>query len=178
MGFCTPRRTKIDSKKKKKKKRATSLISRIMLFKVRNDAKEAIELIPIVATNPSAKVTVRFKVSYRLALFPRAYVHPFTFSAYKSTSILLMQDSLFSTPILSMQYHCLVQMRGQSYQATTPRLCIVFNHVDMGQLKHAIETLRLGRGRGLLLSEMRGLRLPLISFESWTLYWRRNLAAC
>jgi hypothetical protein len=65
-----------------------------------------------------------------------------------------MQDSLFSTPILSMQYHCLVEMRGHIKQLPLhyASYSIRWTWVSSNMLSS------LGRGRGLLLFEVRGLR--------------------
>jgi len=130
----------------------SSLMSRFRLFGTREDVGELMQLFPIAVKDPSTKIAGRFKVSVQWSQFARALGHPSISIAYKS-AISLMQDSLAFAPTLDIQHFRLVAMRDcieilpladASYQ------------INIGQLKTAIEILE--QGRGLLWSEIRGLR--------------------
>ena len=130
----------------------SSLQSRYKLFKDTKDFDEIMKLFPIAATNTFAKSLYRFRTSCRWAWFSRAYRHPSARIAYK-TAIALMQDSLTFAPTLEIQHHRLIALRDDFLKLPFDSASY---HVQMGQLEEAIETLE--RGRGLLWSEMRGLR--------------------
>jgi len=130
----------------------SSLKSRYKLFKDTKDFDEIMKLFPIAATNTFAKSLHRFRTSCRWAWFSRDYRRPSARVAYK-TAITLMQDTLTFTPTLEIQHHRLISMRDDFLKLP---LDSASYHIQMGQLKEAIETLE--QGRGLLWSEMRGLR--------------------
>jgi CHAT domain-containing protein len=131
----------------------TSLLSRFRLSNDRNDDfDEIMQLCAIAATHTYAKVSARVEVTFQWMQLARVYGHTSTPGAYES-AMSLMQDSLTFAPTLEIQHFRLVAMpRGYS---TLP-LDYASYLVHEGQLEKAIETLE--RGRGLLWSEMRGLR--------------------
>jgi hypothetical protein len=129
-----------------------------MLSRDKKDLNEITELSSIIANNPC--VVVGDRVTFSWARLARVHGHHTTSSAYES-AMSLMQDSLTFAPTLEMQHFRLVAMRDlierlpsgyASYQLHT------------GQLKEAIETLE--RGRGLIWSEMRGLRTSIDQLHS------------
>ena len=128
------------------------LFSRFWLFKGRRDIDEIMELYPVAATDTSIDVSHRILASYAWTQTARYTRHPSTLNAYETT-ISLMQESLSFAPTLEIQHFRLVAMRGEyeklplNYASYLIQTC---------QLKGAIETLE--QGRGLLWSEMRGLR--------------------
>ena len=130
----------------------SSLMSRSRLFGAREDVDELMQLFPVTVKDPSIKIPSRFKVSVQWSQFARALGHPSIPTAYES-AISLMQDSLVFAPTLDIQHFRLVAMRG--YVRMLP-LAYASYQVNTGQLEKAIETLE--RGRGLLWSEIRGLR--------------------
>jgi len=133
----------------------SSLLSRFLLSKDRRDIDEALELYPIAAVNINANVPDRFAISHAWARIARAFNHPSTSTAYEF-AISFMQESLTFAPTLEIQHFRLVSNRID-YEA------LPLDHasylIHMGKLKLAIETLE--RGRGLLWSEMRGLRTSI-----------------
>jgi CHAT domain-containing protein len=130
----------------------SSLESRYELFEDTKDFDEIMKLFPIAATNTFAKSHNRFWASCRWARFSRAYRHPSARAAYK-TAITLMQDILTFAPTLEIQHHRLIAMGDVFHKLPLESASY---QVQIGQFKEAIETLE--RGRGLLWSEMRGLR--------------------
>ncbi|KAH9965644.1 CHAT domain-containing protein [Russula compacta] len=133
----------------------TSLFSRFRLLKERRDLDEIMRLFAIAVADTSREVPRRFKTSCEWMLTARDSEHPSTPIAYEN-SISLMQESLSFAPTLHTQHFRLVTMRD--YYEMLP-LDHASYLVHIGQLKQAIETLE--RGRGLLWSEMRGLRTSI-----------------
>ena len=133
----------------------SSRFSRFCLSMDSVDLDELVELFPIAATNTYTTVSRRFEVACLWASLARACGHSSTSAAYKS-AISLIQDALTFAPTLEIQHSHLVTMRN--HIETLP-----LDHASylahLGQLKEAIETLE--RGRGLLWSEMRGLRISI-----------------
>jgi len=129
-----------------------SLMSRLRLFSAREDVDELMQLFPIIVSDLSTKIPDRFKLSVHWSQFARGLGHPSISTAYQS-AISLMQDSLVFAPTLDIQHFRLVSMHR--YIERLP-LAYASYQVNIGQLKKAIETLE--RGRGLLWSEIRGLR--------------------
>ena len=130
----------------------SSLMSRFRLFGAKEDVDELMQLFPVTVKDLSTKIPSRFKISVQWSQFARALGHPSISTAYKS-AISLMQDSLVFAPTLDIQHFRLVAIRG--YIERLP-LAYASYQVNTGQLEKAIETLE--RGRGLLWSEIRGLR--------------------
>jgi CHAT domain-containing protein len=133
----------------------TSLMSRYMLFKDGKDRHEIMQLYPIAVTDTYATVPDRFKVACRWARVAHTFWHSSTSTAYKSAMSLLQYALVFS-PTLETQHFHLFTMRDHHEQLPLDYACY---QVHNGQLKEAIETLE--RGRGLLWSEMRGLRTSI-----------------
>ncbi|KAH9955877.1 CHAT domain-containing protein [Russula compacta] len=136
------------------------LHSRFELFKDRRDRDEIVELFAVAATDTRTDVPSRFPTSCLWSEFARSSRHPTTLTAYQ-TAILLMQESLSFSPTLAIQHFRLVAMRD-GYEKLP--LDYASYLIQIGQLKQAIETLE--RGRGLLWSEMRGLRASIDQFRA------------
>ena len=132
-----------------------SFLRRYGLSYDKRDVDEIFRLYPIAATNPYAKVPNRFEISCHWAYAARYFGHPSTSDAYKS-AISLLQDSLAFAPTLETQHFRLVSMRDNIEKL--PLDCASYQ-VRTGRLRDAIETLE--QGRGLLWSEMRGLRTSI-----------------
>src|SRR5579863_7042471 len=88
-------------------------------------------------------------------MIARLFRHPSLTAALES-AFSLMQDSLSFAPTLEIQHFRLVAMRTEYEQLP---LNYASHLVHTGQIEQAIETLE--GGRGLLFSEMRGLRTSL-----------------
>jgi CHAT domain-containing protein len=131
------------------------LRSRYRLSEDTEDFNETMELYAIATTDTYAKVARRFQISCQWAGFARAFTHPSVHAAYKN-AIALMQESLIFSPTLEIQHHRLIAMRDDFQKLP---LDSASHQIHIGQLKEAIETLE--RGRGLLWSEMRGLRASI-----------------
>ena len=131
-----------------------SLLSREEILGRREDRHEAIRLISVVIDDQYAREPDRFLLACRWAIIARIIGHPTTLTAYKR-AMLLMQKSLFFAPTVSVQHARLVTM-GEDCQ--TMPLDYASFQIHLGQFEEAIETLE--QGRGLLWSEMRGLRTP------------------
>ena len=131
---------------------AASLFSRLPLSQDMQDFADIMELFPIARTDSFAKIQDRFTFSCRWAYWARAFGHRSTSAAYEC-AISLLQDLLVFTPTLEIQHFRLVAMRDDIEKLP---LAHVSHQIHIGQFKGAIETLELGRG--LLWSEMRGLR--------------------
>ena len=133
----------------------SSMFSRFWLSMDSIDLDELMELLPIAATDIYMTVSKRFEVACLWAPLARACGHSSTSAAYNS-AISLIQDALTFAPTLEIQHSHLVTMRN--HIETLP-----LDHASylahLGHLKEAIETLE--RGRGLLWSEMRGLRISI-----------------
>jgi CHAT domain-containing protein len=109
-----------------------------------------------MAVNDSyANVPSRFEVACEWAALARAFRHTSVAAAYES-AFTLMQDTLIYAPTLEMQHFRLVEMDVRYKKL--PLDC-ASHHIHRGQIEQAVETLE--RGRGLLFSEMRGLRTSL-----------------
>ncbi|KAH9977478.1 hypothetical protein BJV74DRAFT_953529 [Russula compacta] len=124
----------------------------IALFKDRRDIEEIMELFAIAATDTRT-------------------MHPSTLAAYQ-TAISLMQQSLSFAPTLTIQHFRLVARRDE-YEKLPLNYASCL--VQIGQLKQAIETLE--RGRGLLWSEMRGLRASIDQLRAVNLPLAEKFAA-
>ncbi|KAI9444039.1 CHAT domain-containing protein [Lactarius indigo] len=133
----------------------SSLLIRSSLSGRRGDLHEAIRLMSSGVDDQYAHEADRFRLSCNWALIARSARHPSALTAYKS-SISLMQRSLSFAPTVSIQHARLVKM-GENCQRMP--FDYVSYQIDLGQFEEAIETLELGRG--LLWSEMRGLRTPI-----------------
>ena len=89
------------------------------------------------------------------AAWARVRLHPSTALAYEK-AMSLMQSSLALGQTLEMQHRLLKGKCGPLM--AVPLQCASY-HIEMGFLEKAVESLE--RGRALLWSEMRGLRMPM-----------------
>jgi hypothetical protein len=128
---------------------------RFMLSQDGRDFDEIMQLYPIVITAKHMKVSVRFPLACRWAKYARAAMHSSTSIAYKG-AISLMQDFMTYAPTLEIQHFRLVSMRDDIEQLP---LDYASYQVQTCQLKEAVETLE--QGRGLLWSELRGMRTSI-----------------
>jgi len=134
----------------------SALSSRFMRFRETIDAEEMMDLFSKAAADTYGNISDRFNISCQWAEFARDYGdHQSTSTAYER-AVSLMKDSLTFGPTLEIQHYRLVSRRVD-YE-TLP-LEYASHQVDIGQLEQAVETLE--RGRGLLWSEMRGLRMSI-----------------
>ena len=147
------------------------LLSRFLLFKDRRDGNEIMEVFAVAATDPRTDVPRRFHTSCRWTQVARASEHPSTLTAYE-TAISLMQESLSFAPTLEIQHFRLVAMRDRYEKLPLDYASYL---VQIGQLNQAIETLE--RGRGLLWSEMRGLRTSIDQLSAVNLPLAEKFAA-
>jgi len=132
-----------------------SFLSRFRLSNDKKDLDEVMQLFSIAANNTYTKVTTRFELACRWARWARIDVHSSAPTAY-DTAISLMQDALTFAPTLEAQHSHLVTIRDDIEKLPLDYASYL---AHKGQLKEAIETLE--QGRGLLWSEMRGLRVSI-----------------
>ena len=131
------------------------LSSQYGLSKNKKDLDEMMQLFSIAATSTYAQVTIRFTSACTWAYQARISGHSSTPTAYDS-AISLMQEALTFAPTLEIQHVHLITMRDDIEKLPLDHASYL---ADIGQLQEAIETLE--RGRGLLWSEMRGLRTSI-----------------
>jgi len=132
-----------------------ALFLRVRLLKETKDADEMMQLFAVAVSNPYAKVPARFSCAFAWARAARLLAHP-SITAACENAFSLMQDSLAFAPTLEIQHFRLVAMRDAYEQLP---LNYASHLVHIGQIEQAVETLE--GGRGLLFSEMRGLRTSL-----------------
>ena len=132
-----------------------SILLRFELFKDRRDIDEITELLAAASADTRTDAPSRFPTSCLWTQVARSSRHPATLTAYE-TSIFLMQESLSFAPTLEIQHFRLVKMRDEYEKLPLDYASYL---VQIGHLKQAIEILE--RGRGLLWSEMRGLRASI-----------------
>ncbi|KAH8988386.1 CHAT domain-containing protein [Lactarius akahatsu] len=101
--------------------------------------------------NPDAK----YQIASQWAACARAGRHPCTALAYQ-TAVSLMHSSLVLGPTLPIQHRLIRKRWGEL--AAVP-LYYASYYIEVGALERAVETLE--QGRGLLWSEMRGLRTSM-----------------
>ncbi|KAH9969347.1 hypothetical protein BJV74DRAFT_954197 [Russula compacta] len=127
----------------------------IKLHDIAKDSDEIMESFTMAVTDTRTLVPSRFRTSYHWSKVARYFRHPSTLTAYE-TAISLMQESLSFAPTLAIQHFRLVAIRDEYEKLPLDYASYL---VQVGQLEQAIETLE--RGRGLLWSEMRGLRASI-----------------
>jgi CHAT domain-containing protein/tetratricopeptide (TPR) repeat protein len=132
-----------------------ALLSRFELLEDVKDSDEIIRLSVVAVNDSYANVPSRFEVACDWASLARVFRHPSVTAAYEN-AFSLMQDSLVYAPTLEIQHFRLVGMHV-SYEKL-PLDC-ASHQIHGGQIEQAVETLE--RGRGLLFSEMRGLRTSI-----------------
>jgi CHAT domain-containing protein len=133
----------------------SALYLRFVLFEDVKDLDEVFRLSAAAVNDSYTKVPSRFKVAFFWAITARVLAHPSITSAYES-AFSLMQDSLTFGPVLEIQHFRLVAMRDAYEQLP---LDYASHLVHTSQIEQAVKTLE--HGRGLLFSEMRGLRTSL-----------------
>jgi hypothetical protein len=133
-----------------------SLLSRSDLFPSyrTEDLDEGLELLSQFVSRAHASLPDRFRFACTWALVARHYQHPTVSKAYE-TAMSLMQDTLLFSPTLQLQHATLAThdiTHGLSLDYASYQL-------DHHQLEKAVDTLE--RGRALLWSEMRHLRVSI-----------------
>ena len=121
------------------------------------DVQEVLELYPQLLNDGSwfLKLPDRFHNACKWALRAHAIQHPSTSTAYE-TALSLMQDIAPFSPTLQLQHDTLTTLPAFSHGMP---LAYASYQIEQGQLEQAIETLE--RGRALLWSEMRHLRISI-----------------
>jgi CHAT domain-containing protein/tetratricopeptide (TPR) repeat protein len=132
-----------------------ALSSRFELLKDVKDLHEMIRLSTVAVNDSYANVPSRFEIACDWASLARTFRHPSVTAAYEC-AFSLMQDSLVYAPTLEIQHFRLVEMDVK--QQRLPLDC-ASHQIHIGHVEQAVETLE--HGRGLLFSEMRGLRTSL-----------------
>ena len=148
------------------------LHSRFKLFEERRDRDEIVELFAVAATDTTTDVPSRFRTSCRWAQFARFYRYLVSALNAYEIAVSLMRESLSFAPILEIQHFRLVAMRDE-YERLPLHYASYL--VLFGQLEQAIEILE--RGRGLLWSEMRGLRASIDQLRTVNLPLAEKFAA-
>ena len=132
-----------------------SLSSQYKLSKNRKVLDEMMQLFPIAATSIYANVATRFQVACQWTYQAQIFGHSSTSTAYES-AISLMQEALKLAPTLEIQHSHLITLRNHIERLPLDHASYL---ADIGRLEEAIVTLE--QGRGLLWSEMRGLRTSI-----------------
>jgi len=130
------------------------LSTRLKLLLHEEDLHELMQLFPTVAEFGFTGPYGHLHTSFNWAFFARRFGHPSASAAYDH-AMSSMQASLTFAPTLDKQHSRLVATR----RLHTIPLDYASYQIDTGHLEQAIETLE--RGRGLLWSEMRGLRTSI-----------------
>jgi hypothetical protein len=130
------------------------LSTRLKLLRHKEDLHELMQLFPTAVEHTFGGPHGRLSMSFSWATIARRFRHPSASTAY-NLAMSLFQDSLTFAPTLDKQHSWLVATRSSH---TIP-LDYASYHIDTRNLKQAIETLETGRG--LLWSEMRGLRTSI-----------------
>jgi CHAT domain-containing protein len=121
------------------------------------DLDEGLQLLSQCVNTPHTSLPDRFLRACAWAFLARGYRHPSVSTAHE-TALSLMQDIPLFSPTLQLQ-HVTLAMGSDSIITQGFPLDYASYHVDHHQLEEAIETLE--RGRALLWSEMRYLRIPI-----------------
>ncbi|KAI9445638.1 CHAT domain-containing protein [Lactarius psammicola] len=132
------------------------LLTRCVLFPGHRtqDMDELVRVYSQCANDKYATLPNRFQSACSWASSARGTRHPSVSTAYEST-ISLMRDTLLFAPTLQLQHATL----ATSHRTHSMPLDYASYQVDLHQLKEAVETLE--RGRALLWSEMRHLRISV-----------------
>ncbi|KAI9451570.1 CHAT domain-containing protein [Lactarius psammicola] len=135
---------------------ARSLLTRYMYFPAHRtqDMDELVKLLSQHTNDGYATFPNRFPLACVWAICARRSRHPSISTAYES-AMLLMKDTLLFAPTLQLQHATL----ATSHHTHTMPLDYASYQVDLYQLEEAVETLE--RGRALLWSEMRHLRISV-----------------
>ena len=130
------------------------LSTRLELLHHEEDLHELMQLFPTAAECGLLGSYNRHIISFYWAITARRFGHPSASTAY-DLAMSLMQASLTFAPTLDKQHSRLVVTR----ELPAISLDYASYQIYTGHLEQAIETLE--RGRGLLWSEMRGLRTSI-----------------
>ena len=132
------------------------LLKRLELQGHEEDLQELMQLFSAVAAsgNDIAALDGRLPISFRWATTARRFGHPSASTAYDH-AMSWMQASLTFAPTLDKQHSRLVGMDGLHVIPSD----YASYHIHTGHLEKAVEALE--QGRGLLWSEMRGLRTSI-----------------
>ncbi|KAF8263873.1 CHAT domain-containing protein [Lactarius quietus] len=133
-----------------------SLIWRFKSCRHGQDLEEAMQLYAMLADHEYVEVFNRFYFSCSWARRARLHAHPSILTAYEKAMSLLQETIVFS-PTLQTQHFRLAHMPGgpNGLPLRFPSDYASYQ-IETGRFKQATETLE--QGRGLLWSEMRGLR--------------------
>ena len=131
------------------------LSTRLEFLSHEEDFHELMQLFPTLADYTFANPHAELQNSFRWASIARRFGHPSVSTAYDH-AMSWMRTSLTFAPTLDKQHSRLVAVRDS---LDTIPLDYTSYHIDTGNLEKAIETLE--QGRGLLWSEMRGLRTSI-----------------
>ena len=130
------------------------LSTHLELLHQEEDLRELMQLFPTAADHSLGGLHGWLTDSFDWATIARRFRHPSALTAYDH-AMSLFQDSLTFAPTLDKQHSRLVATRSLH---TIP-LDYASYHISTGNVEQAIVTLE--RGRGLLWSEMRGLRTSM-----------------
>jgi CHAT domain-containing protein len=121
------------------------------------DLHDLVELQPQFFNDGSEHLSLlhRFQYACDWASVAHMIRHPSVSTAYK-TALSSMEDALLFAPTLQLQHDTLAALPAHSHAMPLGYASYL---VERGQLEQAIETLE--RGRALLWSEMRHLRIPI-----------------
>ena len=130
------------------------LFTRLTLLRHKEDLDELMQLFPTAVEHSDGGPHAQLTASFSWAITARRFRHPSALTAYDHV-MSLFHASLTFAPTLNKQHSRLAMSR----RFHTIPLDYASYHIHNGHLKQAIETLE--RGRGLLWSEMRGLRTSM-----------------
>jgi len=137
---------------------AAFLFSRFNLLDRREDLDEIMQLFATSAHHEHAGIFHDFPVSCQWASIAHHTDHPSASTAY-DRAMSSMQASLTFSPTLDIQHSRLIAKSDAGDPFKTLPLDYASYQIGTGRLGHAIEILE--QGRGLLWSEMRGLRTSI-----------------
>jgi hypothetical protein len=135
---------------------SASLLYRFMFFPgyCTQDLDEALGILSQCASTSHVNLPNRFQLACGWAFFARDTRHSSVSTAYES-ALSLMQDTLLFSPTLQLQHTTL----ATDDKTRSLPLDYASYQLDHHQLEEAIESLE--RGRSLLWSELRHLRVPI-----------------
>ena len=119
------------------------------------DMEEFLKLLPQCINDRLPSFPERFRMACLWALHARRIRHPSVSTAYE-TAVSLIQDTLLVIPTLQLQHASLTEVSDVSYRMP---LDYASYQIDLQKFEEAIEILE--KGRALLWSEMRNLRLSI-----------------
>jgi len=135
------------------------LSKRLFLLRLRKDLNELMQAYAKAATLEHSSPLLWFRLSVQWSSIARHFGHPSTPTAYER-AMSSMQTSVTFVPTLDAQHSRLIAMMADF--RTLP-LDYTSYLIYTGRVKQGIEALE--QGRGLLWSEMRGLRTSIDKFD-------------